>query len=68
VTLIVARLMDEFGAKPVSAASTKPIDKAIDLPAPAIAGLLVLAISALYFVMRPKTISEETLAKIEEES
>jgi len=28
----------------------------------------VLAISALYFVMRPKTISEETLAKIEEES
>jgi amino acid transporter len=68
VTLIVARLMDEFGAKPVSAAATKPADKMIDLPAPAIAGLLVLAISMLYFVMRPKTISEETLARIEEES
>jgi amino acid transporter len=68
VTLIVARLMDEFAAKPVSAASTKPADKVIDFPAPAIAGLLVLAISALYFVMRPKAISEETLARIEEES
>jgi amino acid transporter len=68
LTLVVARLMDEFAARPISAASTKPVDRVIHLPAPAIAGLLVLAISALYFVMRPKTISEETLAKIEEES
>jgi amino acid transporter len=38
------------------------------VPAFAIAGALVLGVSLLYFVMRPKTITEEALAQVEEES
>ena len=38
------------------------------LSAPAIAGLLVLGISILFVIMRPKAITEEALAQVEEES
>ncbi|HEV2295573.1 MAG TPA: APC family permease [Tepidisphaeraceae bacterium] len=61
LSLIVARLIDQ-------ARITRESPERSGLSAPVLAGLLVLGISALYFTMRPKTITEETLAEVEEES
>jgi amino acid transporter len=51
-TLIVARLLQQDA----------------DPRAPVIAGIVVACISVLYFVIRPKNVSEEVLAKIEQET
>jgi amino acid transporter len=60
VALIVFRLMDQARIARESPQA--------GLSAPAIAGLLVLGISVLFLIMRPKTITEEALAQVEEES
>jgi hypothetical protein len=51
-TLIIARLLQQDA----------------DLRAPVIAGIVVACISVLYFVIRPKNVSEEVLATIEQET
>lgn len=61
LSLIVARLIDQ-------ARITRESPERSGLSAPVLAGLLVVGISALYFTMRPNTITEETLAQVEEES
>jgi amino acid transporter len=67
VTLIASKLREQF-RPPAAGSATAPVDRVINLPSPAIAGLLVLAISILYVIIRPKTITEESLARVEEES
>jgi amino acid transporter len=52
VTLIIARLTQQ----------------AANIRAPAIAGIIVACISALYFLIRPKNITEEVLASVEQEA
>ena len=61
VALIVARLIDQ-------ARLARDAPQQAGLSAPAIAGLLVLGISILFLIMRPKAITEEALAQVEEES
>ncbi|MGB7158287.1 MAG: amino acid permease [Tepidisphaeraceae bacterium] len=61
VVLIAYRLIDQ-----IRIARDAPGQSG--LSAPAIAGLLVLGIAILFFVMRPKAITEEALAQVEEES
>jgi amino acid transporter len=52
VTLIIARLTD----------------REANLRAPIIAGVIVLGVSILYFLIRPKNVTEEVLAAVEQES
>jgi amino acid transporter len=51
-TLIVARLTQQD----------------VDMRAPIIAGIIVACVSALYFLIRPKNVTEEVLATVEQES
>jgi basic amino acid/polyamine antiporter, APA family len=67
LTLVGAKLMEALRISRAPADAAAPAG-AIGLPAPAIAGFLVLGISILYFIVRPKTITEETLAQVEETS
>jgi amino acid transporter len=55
--LVASKLIDEFRARRSSALH--------GLSAPIIAGLMILAIAILYLVIRPRNISEETLAAAE---
>ncbi|MDQ3439719.1 MAG: amino acid permease, partial [Planctomycetota bacterium] len=61
VALIIARLIDQ-------ARLARDAPQQAGLSAPAIAGLLVLGISILFFIMRPAAITEEELAQGKAES